>query len=341
MAITDWRRRLLKLGYPETPRPERRVPSGLVGVYRVATTPCRGRIKQISKTGLYLVTSERWPVGEVIALALEREESPQTPTELQVHVQARVASYGEDGVGLGFVLPDQMHPDLWEFLVTNADAEVQTEHIVLLFRMVRTILFLCRLCPSGTEGAIGLLGKELDGARTSNALNIALEAEKQIDASLRAGSVHCHPKLLTDILREGSWSNDQLLRELWTGLLVSSCTPEGTDRSNSEFVELLVQVTPTQARILAAGCTKARRAGAGTDSNRIIVTPEQMIQISGNYDLYRSATDVSYLYNFGLIDKVFDFTTYLPKDSFDITPSKLGLELFTRCLGNLLTRNAG
>jgi len=32
-----------------------------------------------------------------------------------------------------------------------------------------------------------------------------------------------------------------------------------------------------------------------------------------------------------LIEKVFDFTSYVPKDSFDITPSRLGLEMYERC----------
>ena len=341
MTATDWRRRLRKLGYPERPRAERRDPSGLVGAYRFELTHKQGRIKQISTTGLYLITADRWPIGELIPLAMHREESLEKLPEFQINVQVRVASHGTDGVGMGFVLPEKMDPSLWEFLVKNADAEVQTEHISLLFRMVRAVLFLCRLCPSGAEEAIGLLGKKLDESRTSNALDIALEAEKRVDLSPDAGLIRCHPDTVATILREGSWSNDELMRMLWAGLLVSSCA-EGTEESNRECVELLVQLTPAQARILAAGCTRAKELAVGTESAspcQIVVTPEQMIQISGIYDLYRNATDVSYLHNFGLIEKVFDFTTYLPKDGFNITPSKLGLELFGRCQGTLLPWN--
>ena len=342
MSVTDWKRRLSKLGYPDRPRPERRVPSGLVGIYRAGSTQKQGRIKQISTTGFYLLTADRWPIGKVLDLALEREDSQQKKVPFQINVQVRVASYGEDGIGLGFVLPRGMDQNLWEFLIENADAEVQTEHIFLLFRMVRTILFLCRLCPSGAEQATGLLGKKLDGPRTSNALNIALEAEKRIQASPDSGRNRCHPQMVADILREGSWANDELMQQLWAGLLVTSCSADGTDESNRSFIELMVQVTPAQGRILAAGCAKAIELAEGAEdasSRQITITPEQMIQISGMYDLYRSATDVSYLYNFGLLDKVFDFTTYLPKDVFNIRPSKLGLELFRRCQGNLLPWN--
>ena len=339
MATTtdDWKRRLRRLGYQEQPRPERRIPSGLVAKYGSVSAPKLGRIKQISSTGLYLLTEDRWPVGEVISMTLQREGQQESLSALHIDVQARVASIGEDGVGLGFVLPAGIDPNLWNILVRNADVQTETEHTLFVFRLVRTILFLCRLCPSGAQEAIHLLGGELDGFRTKSAIEIALRAEMLLAGEPDAASMHAHPQIVASILRDGSWSNDDLMQQLWSGLLVSSCTVEGTDESNRDFVELLVQVTKTQARILLAGCRKARELMSGVEGEplrNIIVMPEEMIQISGTYDIYRSATDVSYLFNFGLLEKVFDFTSYTPKESFDITPSSLGLKLFKICRGH-------
>jgi len=48
------------------------------------------------------------------------------------------------------------------------------------------------------------------------------------------------------------------------------------------------------------------------------------------------ATDFAYLFNSGIIEKVFDFTSYVPMDSFDITPAPLGLELYERCKGHCI-----
>ena len=106
------------------------------------------------------------------------------------------------------------------------------------------------------------------------------------------------------------------------------------DESNHDFVELLVHVTETQARILVAACSKAKNSTSGADgktSDEIIITPEEMIQITGIYDRYRIATEASYLFNLGLIERAFDFTTYIPKDSFDITPTSLSLDLLKAC----------
>ena len=46
---------------------------------------------------------------------------------MQIDVQARVASYGEDGVGLGFILPAGMNAGLWEHVVDTADTPDETE----------------------------------------------------------------------------------------------------------------------------------------------------------------------------------------------------------------------
>jgi hypothetical protein len=333
-STNEWKHALRTLGYPMPKRAERRTPSGLAAMYGSVSAPKLGHIKIISSTGLFLATEERWPVGEVISITLQRESPPGDNSELHVDVRARVASYGEDGVGLGFVLPTDLNSHLWENLVSHADAQPETEDISFLFRVVRTILFLHRLCPSAAKDIIQSLSKELDDARTRSGIEIVLRAERLIAGQPDADGLHAHPQILKSILRHGSWSNDDLVLQLWAGLLASSCTAEGTDVSNHDFVELLVHVTETQARILAAACRKAKGSVSvveGEPLGGIIITPEEMIQITGIYDRYRIATEASYLFNFGLIERAFDFTTYIPQDSFDITPTSRGLELFEVC----------
>lgn len=335
-TTNDWKFAIRTLGYPQQERAVRRTPSGLVAMHGSVTAPKLGRIKIISKNGIFLQTEERWPIGEVISVSLQREGPQEIHSEFEIDVQARVASYGKDGVGLGFVLPKGLNKNFWDVVIRNADARPETEEISFLFRVVRTILFVCRLCPSITPEDIQSLGKELDEARTRSAIEIALKAEMLLAQEPDADDMHAHPQIVASILRNGSWSSDSAMQQLWAGLLVSSCSAEGTDESNRDFIELLVQVTESQARILVAGCKRARESMSGVEgerSNEIIITPEEMIQISGMYDAYRIATEVSYLFNFGLLEKVFDFTTYTPKEKFDITPSKLGLELFKVCRG--------
>jgi len=123
---------------------------------------------------------------------------------------------------------------------------------------------------------------------------------------------------------------------LWAGLLASSCSEQGTDDSNQPFADLLVEVTPVQARIFAAACAKAVKLKPNADepaSRSVVFMPEKMTQITGLFDIPRIGMDVAYLFHHGLIEKNFDFTSYSLMDRFIITPTPLGMELYKRCGG--------
>lgn len=332
----DWKRIIRTLGYPESPRAERRSPSGIAALYGSRYAPKLGRIRNISFTGIYLETEDRWPVGDVVPLTLVREQPAEKPSELQIDVKVRIVVQGKDGVGAAFLLPEGLDLQLWEALVDHLDAQPETDQLSFFFRLVRTILFLCRLCPTQARAIIQSLGKGLDTSRTESAMRIALGAEKLL-ARDSDGDTRCaHPQIVASILKEGSWAKDEVLCQLWTGLFASSCTADGADESNRRFIELLVHVTANQALIFVAGCRGARAKPTDLILRQTVITPEEMIRITGLSDLYRSATDVAYLYSAGLLRKIFDFSTYLPKDLIDITPSRLGIELFDRCQGHLL-----
>jgi hypothetical protein len=337
----DWKRAIRKLGYPEAPRAERRNPPGIAARYGSHSETKFGQIRNISTSGIFLETADRWPIGKVIPLTLQREHPTESPSDLKINVQVRIVAHGQEGVGASFILPEGLDPQLWEALVDHMDVQPEPEHVAFIFRLVRTILFICRLCPTGSQDLIQSLAKGLDASRTETAIQIALGAEKLLARDSSDNANRCHPQIVASVLKDGSWSNDQVLRQLWSGLLASSCTPDGKDLSNFPFVELLVQVTVNQSRIFVTGCRNVKSANGGITSNDVVITPEEIMGITGVTDFYRNATDVSYLYQFGLLKKEFDFTTYTPKDLVDITPSSLGLKLFDLCQGPLLTAGVG
>ncbi len=309
-------------------------------MYGSRSAPKLGRIRNISATGIYMQTADRWPVGDVVSMTIQREVQADCASALQIDVQVRIVMHDDDGVGAAFLLPEGLDPQLWEALVDNVDAQPETEQVAFVFRLVRTILFLCRLCPDQSKDMIHTLAKGLDGARTASAVRIALDAEKLLASESEGAALRAHPKIVASILQDGSWTNDKLLGQLWAGLLVSSCTADGTDESNRKFVELLLQVTENQARIFMAACKGARALPADTSSPAIMVTPEEITGITDVSDLYRNATDGNCLFQLGLLKKAIEVSTYLPKSHMDITPSSMGLEMFDRCHGHLLPESS-
>lgn len=61
------------------------------------------RIKDISATGIYLITTERWPLESNVSVILRRKRLFGNGETSQVQMKAQVARWGEDGVGLTFV----------------------------------------------------------------------------------------------------------------------------------------------------------------------------------------------------------------------------------------------
>jgi hypothetical protein len=99
-----WLSRLLSTEPPD-PRQAPRLPvSGLVAHFFTGGAPKAHEIRDVSATGLYLVTTERWYPGTVIRMTLTKPDTDQAPGARSITVQAKAMRWGNDGVGLQFVV---------------------------------------------------------------------------------------------------------------------------------------------------------------------------------------------------------------------------------------------
>ncbi|HUB52776.1 MAG TPA: PilZ domain-containing protein [Terracidiphilus sp.] len=333
-GLGDLKRRLKTLGYPEQQRAERLPAPTLAAHCDSELNHIDAGVKDISSTGLYLVTEKRFTTGEVVHLSLHAQGSGEGHKELEIAVDARVARQGQDGIGLSFVLPAGLDTNLWSVLVRNTVVLSQASEIAHMFRTLHAILLLCRLCQSGAEEAILLIGGQLDPGRTECVFEIMFAAEKLLASQPNADKLRADPKLIAHILREGSWAHSIQQKQLWIGLFANSCAPEGWNDANMTFADMLINITPVQAAIFIEGCSRLLASLQGSSSastRRIVLSPREISELTGMYDATRLATDVAYLYNLGVIDRLFDFTSYVETENFDITPNSVGIDLFKRC----------
>jgi hypothetical protein len=82
---------------------ERRVVPGLVAYYWDGGPPKPHSIREISLTGMYLVTDERWYPGSVLMMRLQQVGSIEADAELTITVYAKAVRHGIDGVGMTFL----------------------------------------------------------------------------------------------------------------------------------------------------------------------------------------------------------------------------------------------
>lgn len=90
----------------ERRRADRGVIPGLVAYYWDGGAPVAHEIRQISSVGMYLLTEQRWYLGTVLIMRLQRTDSTDPESERSIAVQAKVAWIGPDGVGLAFASPE-------------------------------------------------------------------------------------------------------------------------------------------------------------------------------------------------------------------------------------------
>lgn len=105
-AGRDSRNWLERWWSPDPRRAPREPAHGLAAYYWNGSAPEAHGIKDISSTGMYVVTEERWYPGTLVLMTLQRTESGEHTAERSISVLSRAVRWGQDGVGLQFVLAD-------------------------------------------------------------------------------------------------------------------------------------------------------------------------------------------------------------------------------------------
>ncbi len=326
---------LEKLSRPDTKRAERLPAHGFVAHYWSGTAARQDDIKDISSTGLYLLTEERWLPGTVISLSLQMKSPLEEISERRITLRAKIVRWGEDGVGFSFVLPDDAEARPWKFLLESAAEQSEPNTVLDLARLAKAIDFVGRLWPLGAKEVAKLVYGGLTKRRVANAVEILLNAEKLLPADFSRGTIGARPGLVAKVLEFGSWADERWIQQLWAGLLVSSCTGSQKDDSSESFADLLGKLASVHVRILKYACVRvaALRSESGAVMEPVICGREEIMEIAASRELLRIERDLDHLYGLGLVERRAMSASTSSHYAADITPSDLGMQLYDRCKG--------
>lgn len=84
----------------------RRIVHGLHAHYWGGGAPTAHEIRDVSETGLYVVTEERWYLGTVVSMTLQIANRPETDPDRSISTRAKVVRTGSDGVAFAFATPE-------------------------------------------------------------------------------------------------------------------------------------------------------------------------------------------------------------------------------------------
>lgn len=322
---------------PYRVRKERRPVTEFVVYYPDEESQKPAGIKDISSTGVYLLTDERWMPGTRIPLTLQRKGPIEEDPTCKITLQGRVVRWGEDGVGLVFTPPTDVNFDLWKAVLANAANQTSVDDIIPPFRMAKALAFLCRLCPDATEEMTHLMQVGLGSMCVANAVQIALSAESLLAAEPDGDKMHANPQTVLRIIADGSWADEDWIRQLWVGLLAASCAVEATDQLGSDFADRLSQMAPVHVRIFKVACTRAEKYNSG--DGQVVAKPlscsvNDIQQTTGVQSHTKIESDIIHLATLDILESAVRARSFLLQEEIDLTPSKLGLEMYARCHGH-------
>lgn len=322
---------------PYRVRKERRPVREFVVYYPDGASQKLANIKDISSTGVYLLTDERWMPGTRIPLTLQRRGPIEDDSARRITLYGRVVRWGDDGVGLVFTPPTDINFDLWRAVLANAPGQSSADDIIPPFRMEKALGFLSRLCPESTQEMTHLMHVGLGSMCVANAVQLVLNAESRLDAEPDGDKMHANPQTVLRIIADGSWADEDWIRELWVGLLVASSAVDAADQLGPDFADRLSQLAPVHVRIFKASCTEAEKHNFGDDrvaARPLSRTVKEIQQITGVQSHTKIESDVIHLAALGLLESAVRARSFLLQDEINLTPSSLSLELYARCNGH-------
>ena len=125
-------------------RPQRYVAPRLVAYFFDGGTPVAHCIRDVSSSGMYLLTTQRWYPGTLVTMTLQRTEKDEAGVRQSITVQARVMRSGEDGVGLRFVVPKTEEGRRIQQYIADG---IKLEDPNTLTRFLSSLLIGCSLEP--------------------------------------------------------------------------------------------------------------------------------------------------------------------------------------------------
>jgi hypothetical protein len=315
-------------------RAERRSAPALAAYHWDGSTPQLNNIENISSSGAFLLTDQRWNPGEVVSLTLQRKGPLVRTPEHRFSLQAVAVRRDNHGVGVSFVMPPGADLRLWQSPLNAVEEQTEPEQILREFRIAAAISFMRRICPGAAKEIKQLLRERLSNYHLESAVEIALHAEEILVFEPGARKMRAHPRLVMRIIEDGSCAENDRIQQFWAGLLATCCTIGKEDISNQVFIDLMSRLSAVQTRIFSAACTTAEtfQSERGTLAARpLVCTAEEVIRIAGSQDLEKIDRDLEHLAELGLFVQRNKHSLFsLFKDA-DITPTRLGLDLYARC----------
>lgn len=198
--------------------------------------------------------------------------------------------------------------------------------------------FLSAVFKPGLEELGFLLKDKVRQWRLNNILRVLEKAKGKMGFDGQELNLTANARVGLSIMEGSSEVDNEELQDLWAGLFASSCTPDGKDDSNMNFVDLLRRMSSVEAKIIdyaCKNCEKTLHPNKLITAEKLKVTFEDLTKIAGVDNLYRLDSELDHMRSISLLVPGHFLSAgggFVASDELDanITPSPLALNLYYR-----------
>lgn len=191
----------------------------------------------------------------------------------------------------------------------------------------------------GLEELGYLIKDEVRLWRLNNIVRTLEKAQGKMEFDGKDLNLTANARVGLNIMEGCSEVDNEELQDLWAGLFASSCTPDGKDDSNMNFVDLLRRMSSVEAKIIDYSCKNCKKyiyPNKLIMPDTISVSFDTLVKITGTDDVYRLDSELDHMRSIELlvqghafINSGGGFTASNDLDA-NITPSALALNLYYR-----------
>lgn len=196
--------------------------------------------------------------------------------------------------------------------------------------------FLSSVFKPGLEELGFLMKDRVRQWRLNNILRMLEKAKGRLEFNGNELNLTANARVGLAIMDESSKVDNEELQDLWAGLFVSSCTSDGHDDSNMNFVDLMRRMSTVEARILDYACRRCQKLLCCSKlivADNLTISFDTLVSIAGTNDRYRLDSELDHMRSIELL--VSDgltggggFSADDDKLDANITPSSLALNLY-------------
>lgn len=321
-----WVERLL---HADKERAERRTTEDFAAYWWDGASVREEAVRDVSSTGVFVCTSERWPQGKTMWMTLQRRGPLELSAERRMTAQTKVMRPLADGVGCMFVSAKHPEERAWEALVEHADAVTGVHDMEGHVKTVAAIAFLQQICPGGA-GVQGLLRERLSSLRLRRALEMLRMAADLVRAEEQAEQLRAPERMVERILDAGTEGQGGQMVARWATLLARCCTTSGKDEALAPVIEVMSRLTDAPLSILTDASERARRGemkpGPACASN-VTTTLGELMDLTGMRETPVQQS-VQQLADLGLLEQRARPMVFELNAKVDVTPNALGLATY-------------